>query len=73
MIKKQQVRCPNCGSLAERLYFAGNGIVQTACPSCDYLLVSCTQTGRVFESYAPGIGISSKIDFIHQSEVVVKS
>ncbi|MBR8832350.1 MAG: hypothetical protein N5P05_002295 [Chroococcopsis gigantea SAG 12.99] len=71
MIKKQQVRCPNCGSMAERLYFAGSGVMQTECPSCDYLLVSCTQTGKVFESYAPGIGLSAHLQSVAKSKSLV--
>lgn len=54
---KQQIRCPNCGSHAERLFFTNNKnnqITQTACPVCDYLMINCTVTGRVLEAYAPG-------------------
>ena len=55
----QQVCCPNCGSPAERQYFPNNQVTQTSCPTCDYLMVSCVQTGQVLESYAPGITIRS--------------
>jgi hypothetical protein len=55
----QRVRCPNCGSLAER-WFSGDRslnsdlIVRTECSVCDYLLVMNMPTGRVIEAYAPG-------------------
>lgn len=51
----QTVRCPNCGSYARRQVFSRHNIIETACPTCDYLLVSCQVTGKVIESYAPGI------------------
>ncbi|WP_081403028.1 replication restart DNA helicase PriA [Scytonema hofmannii] len=51
----QKIRCPNCGSEGERHYTYHNQQTQTQCPICDYLLVSCTLTGRVIEAYAPGI------------------
>jgi hypothetical protein len=51
----QQIRCPNCGSEAERYYLTDNNISRTQCPTCDYLMVSCTRTGKVIEAYAPGI------------------
>lgn len=51
----QKVRCPNCGSYAERLYFAKTFITQTQCPVCDYLMINCSRTGKVVEAYAPGI------------------
>jgi cation transporter-like permease len=55
MMRKQKVCCPNCGHPAERYYFQNNQIIQTACPSCDYLMVSSSLTGHVLESYSPGI------------------
>ncbi|AFZ18170.1 hypothetical protein [Allocoleopsis franciscana] len=51
----QKVRCPNCGSHAERLFFQTTHITQTQCPACDYLMINCSRTGRVVEAYAPGI------------------
>lgn len=57
MIKIQQVRCPNCGKYAQRKYFTHNKMIETACPSCDYLLVNCSLTGQVLESYAPGLSL----------------
>lgn len=60
MLIKQKVCCPNCGSPAEREYFPNNQVTQTSCPTCDYLMVSCVQTGQVLESYAPGITVTSR-------------
>ncbi len=51
----QTVRCPNCGSFAERDHLAADQHVRTQCPTCDYLMVTCSRTGRVVEAYAPGI------------------
>ncbi|MGA7934613.1 MAG: replication restart DNA helicase PriA [Kovacikia sp.] len=57
------VRCPNCGSLAQRRlsdhlpgYQAcpAQQVAQTECPVCDYFIVMCWQTCRVLEAYAPG-------------------
>ena len=56
----QTVRCPTCGSLAERRLLSscqtsiGECCVRTACEACDYLLISGSLTGRVLEAYAPG-------------------
>jgi len=56
----QTVRCPTCGSLAERRLLSscqasiGEYCVRTACEACDYLLVSGSLTGKVLEAYAPG-------------------
>jgi len=54
----QTVRCPNCGSFAERRLRAdarsGARVVQTACAECDYLMVMGLSTGAVIEAYAPG-------------------
>ncbi|MGJ3251772.1 MAG: replication restart DNA helicase PriA [Elainellaceae cyanobacterium] len=51
------VRCPNCGSFAERRYIADRHLTQTQCPACDYLMVTCSKTGSVVEAYAPGIPV----------------
>jgi len=51
----QEVRCPNCGSHAERLYSIKTHITQTQCPVCDYLMINCSRTGKVVEAYAPGL------------------
>ncbi|MDB9311535.1 hypothetical protein PN462_00370 [Spirulina sp. CS-785/01] len=51
----EMIRCPNCGSHGERHYLTQQKVVQTQCPSCDYLMVNCLHTGSVVEAYAPGI------------------
>jgi ribosomal protein S27AE len=51
----QSVRCPNCGSSAERHYLLARQLTRTQCPSCDYLMITSSLTGKVFEAYAPGI------------------
>ncbi|HLP88741.1 MAG TPA: replication restart DNA helicase PriA [Nostocaceae cyanobacterium] len=50
-----KIYCPNCGSSAERRYISHSQTTHTQCPSCDYLMIICTRTGRVVEAYAPGI------------------
>ncbi|MEA5573226.1 replication restart DNA helicase PriA [Calothrix sp. UHCC 0171] len=55
----QKVRCPNCGSEGERHYITHSQLTRTQCPVCDYLMVSCTRTGKVIEAYAPGITVRS--------------
>jgi hypothetical protein len=64
IIQQQTVRCPNCGSKAERRYFVSqesaysfcpsHHVVQTECPACDYLMIMCSRNGSVVEAYAPG-------------------
>jgi uncharacterized Zn finger protein len=51
----EEVHCPNCGSHAERHHLLSHQLVRTQCPTCDYLMVTCSATGRVIEAYAPGI------------------
>lgn len=53
----QTVHCPNCGKKAQRHYLkcSINNISKIECPSCDYLMVTCVDTGRVLEAYAPGL------------------
>jgi hypothetical protein len=51
----QALPCPNCGSPAERHLILDRNLTRTQCATCDYLLIACQTTGRVIESYAPGI------------------
>lgn len=60
MLDKQLVRCPNCGSQAERHYIDDRHLIRTQCPSCDYLMILCAKTNRVIEAYAPGISMRSQ-------------
>ncbi len=50
----QTVCCPNCGSPAQR-YYLPTRQTQTQCPSCDYLMITCSVTAKVIEAYAPGL------------------
>jgi predicted RNA-binding Zn-ribbon protein involved in translation (DUF1610 family) len=52
------IRCPNCGNHAERYHHHPTQETHTQCSVCDYLMVTCTQTGKVLEAYAPGIAFS---------------
>ncbi|WP_283769143.1 hypothetical protein [Roseofilum capinflatum] len=51
----QPIPCPNCGSSAQRKHLVKLEQTKIECPSCDYLLLTCSRTGRVKEAYAPGI------------------
>ncbi len=56
MMTIETVCCPNCGSdRAERHHIASRQVRRVQCPTCDYLMVTCTHTARVIEAYAPGI------------------
>ncbi|UBF26653.1 replication restart DNA helicase PriA [Kovacikia minuta CCNUW1] len=50
-----EICCPNCGSCAERHFLASDHLIRTQCPTCDYLMITCSETGKVVEAYAPGI------------------
>jgi predicted RNA-binding Zn-ribbon protein involved in translation (DUF1610 family) len=51
----QEIYCPNCGGNAKQISYHHQKITEIACPQCDYLLVRCSDTGRVVEAYAPGL------------------
>jgi uncharacterized Zn finger protein len=51
----QAIRCPNCGSHAERHHLLSRQLTRTQCSTCDYLMVTCSRTLRVIEAYAPGL------------------
>lgn len=51
----ENVHCPNCGSHAERYHLLTSHLMRTQCPACDYLMVTCSKTGKVIEAYAPGL------------------
>ncbi|BAZ82054.1 hypothetical protein [Sphaerospermopsis kisseleviana] len=70
MQRAQIVRCPNCGSEAQRQFATdehlththclANQIIRTECLVCDYLMVMRSLDGSVIEAYAPGIPSSFK-------------
>jgi hypothetical protein len=44
-------------------------VIETSCPVCDYLLVSCSRTGNVLEAYAPGLSYAPGLkDMLQLSE-----
>lgn len=51
----QKIRCPNCGSEGERHHITQSRLIRTQCACCDYLMVTCAETGKVVEAYAPGL------------------
>jgi predicted RNA-binding Zn-ribbon protein involved in translation (DUF1610 family) len=62
MTHSQTIRCPNCGNHAVRQQIIHLNVTETACPVCDYLMINCTSTGNVLESYAPGLkGFSQSV------------
>lgn len=56
----EAIRCPNCGSPAERYRSLRQQRIHTQCNQCDYLMTTCSLTGRVIEAYAPGIPFVTK-------------
>jgi len=48
------VTCPNCGRPAKRIFLRDSRVIRTQCGCCDYLMVTCEETGRVIEAYSPG-------------------
>lgn len=49
------VRCPDCGSLALRTHtisYPHQPSTRTECPSCDYLLVIDSDTGKVIDTHS---------------------
>jgi hypothetical protein len=68
----QSVRCPNCGKFAERLYLPLIAQVQTQCAACDYLLISCTRTGKVLEAYYPGINFQHSLEHFPSNNRISK-
>ena len=65
--QRQVVRCPNCGQHAIRTVkndreLAGNcpgdRFTHLECPSCDYLAIACSLTGKIVEAYAPYLDMS---------------
>lgn len=56
----EKIRCPNCGSQAER-HFTSQDLVRTQCQFCDYLMVTRRATSTVIEAYAPGISCEHMI------------
>ncbi|MEL6398286.1 MAG: replication restart DNA helicase PriA [Cyanobacteria bacterium P01_D01_bin.115] len=49
------VNCPNCGGHASRHFLNKEALIRTQCPHCDYLMITCSDTGNVVEAYAPGL------------------
>ncbi|NMG57683.1 hypothetical protein E1H12_03860 [Geitlerinema sp. P-1104] len=49
------IRCPNCGRPGERHHLAHSRLVRTECHHCDYLMITCGETGNVIEAYSPGL------------------
>ena len=75
-----EIRCPNCGNVAQRLLSdrlpAGykcpaQQVAQTECPVCDYFIAMCWQNGAVLEAYAPGIQGNTAIHLPVSSVVTV--
>lgn len=48
--------CPNCGHPeAERHHLHQEMLIRTQCAACDYLMITCAESGNVIEAYAPGL------------------
>lgn len=69
MLVARMVRCPDCGSIAQRTFQLGaypnetklppskkyGVMARTECPTCDYLLEICMTTGQVMDSHVPSV------------------
>ena len=67
-LSHQQVRCPQCGAIADRYFLdinqlsaqiaqrcaADDFVTRTVCEQCDYLMMLCTQSDAVLETYTAG-------------------
>ena len=68
-LSSQQVRCPHCGSIADRYFLDirefsaqlakktvpnDTIVTRTVCDHCDYLMVLCPKTDMVLEAYMAG-------------------
>ena len=70
MDKTYTIPCSNCGALAVRTHFISqatkcsscpeNQVIQTECPSCDYLMVICSQSGNVIEAHASSTSVITR-------------
>lgn len=70
MDKTYTVPCSNCGALAVRTHSISratkwsscpeNQVIQTECPSCDYLMVICSQSGNVIEAHASSTSVFTR-------------
>jgi ribosomal protein S27E len=55
-VQVMRVHCPNCGDRrCEKIDILDRSLRRIQCDRCDYLLITCTETYRVIEAYAPGI------------------
>ena len=69
MVNIQAIRCSNCGNHAKKQFHVQLQVIETSCPVCDYLLVSCSRTGNVLEAYAPGLSYAPGLkDMLQLSE-----
>jgi hypothetical protein len=83
MNMNQTIKCPNCGSQAERRYFTSNEaiynscpnhhVVQTECPVCDYLMVMCSRNAQVIEAHAPGASSYGLTSYVKQKSLLTGS
>ncbi|ESA34918.1 pyruvate-formate lyase-activating enzyme [Leptolyngbya sp. Heron Island J] len=67
-LSSQQIRCPYCGAIADRYLLdisqfseqiiqrctADRFVTRTVCNHCDYLMVLCTKSDAVVETYMAG-------------------
>ncbi|WP_110985329.1 replication restart DNA helicase PriA [Acaryochloris thomasi] len=60
MTRIENIRCSNCGSPAERHHLE-QSLIRTQCAYCDYLMITCSKTGKVIEAYAPGLSLEQLV------------
>ncbi|MDJ0596825.1 MAG: hypothetical protein QNJ72_43825 [Pleurocapsa sp. MO_226.B13] len=83
MDRTYSVRCPNCGGLASRHYFTSqekrystcqeNQVLQTECPSCDYLMIACFLNGNVIEAHSSSTSNLASKQQLNNSDPVIST
>lgn len=81
MEQTYSVRCSNCGSLAIRSHYNSKGtkytnsqqnrVIQTECPTCDYLMVMCSSSGNVIEAHSSSTSAMTRKDKKHNSHPAI--
>ncbi len=64
------VRCSDCGSLALRSHLISavegtnscpeSQTIKTECPSCDYLLITCSANGNVIDAHSSNTSVIAR-------------
>lgn len=77
------VRCSDCGSLALRTHLMSrikganscpeNQTIKTECPSCDYLLVTCSANGKVIDAHSSTASVIARKQNVNNSSPAIST